>query len=54
VNVRNITSFDAIDDQYIYINARGQQKHFLFAMYGGCFGLRGADTITVKDTMSSV
>ncbi len=54
VNVRNITSFDAIDDQHIYIKARGQQKHFLFTMYGGCFGLRSAHTIAVKDTLSSV
>ena len=29
VNVRNITSFDAIDDRHIYIKARGEQKHFL-------------------------
>jgi ABC-type cobalt transport system substrate-binding protein len=54
VNVRNITSFDPIDDRHIYIKARGERKHFLFTMHGGCIGLRGAQTIAVKDTMSSV
>jgi len=54
VNVRNITSFDAIDDQHITIKARGQQKHFLFTMHGGCFGLRSAYTIAVRDTLSRV
>ena len=54
VTVRNITSFDPIDDRHIYIKARGERKHFLFTMHGGCIGLRGAQTIAVKDTMSSV
>ena len=54
VNVRNITSFDPIDDRHIYIKARGEQMHFLFTMHGGCTGLRSAQTIAVKDTMSSV
>ena len=54
VNVRNISSFDAIDDRHIYIKARGQQKHFLFTMRGGCLGLRSAHGIAVKDTLSSV
>lgn len=54
VNARNIDSFDAIDDRHIYIRARGQQKHFLFTMHGGCTGMRGANTIAVKDTQSRV
>ena len=54
VNVRNIDSFDAIDDQYIYVRARGRQEHFLFSMDPGCFGLRSAHTIAVKDTFSNV
>ena len=53
VNKRNINSFDAIDDQHIYIRATGN-KHFLFTMQRRCFGLRGAHGIEVKDTMSSV
>lgn len=54
VNVRNIDSFDAIDDQHIYVRARGRQEHFLFTMDPGCFGLRSARTIAVTDTLSNV
>ena len=54
VNIRNIDSFDAIDDQHIYVRARGRQEHFLFTMDPGCFGLRSAHTIAVKDTLSNV
>ncbi len=53
VNKRNINSFDATDDQHIYIRATGN-KHFLFTMQRRCFGLRGAHGIGVKDTMSRV
>lgn len=53
VNKRNITSFDAIDDQHLYIRASGQ-RHFLFTMWRRCFGLRGAQGIGIKDTMSRV
>ncbi len=51
VNRRNIHSFDAIDDQHVYIKANGN-NHFLFTMQRRCFGLRGANGIGVKDTMS--
>ena len=54
VNAQRITSFDAIDERHLYIEARGQQKHFLFTMRGGCTGLRSAHAIAVKDTMSRV
>ncbi len=53
VSVRSINSFDAIDDQHVYIKATGN-NHFLFTMQRRCFGLRGANGIGVKDTMSSV
>ena len=53
VNKRNINSFDAIDDQHVYIKATGN-KHFLFTMQRRCFGLRGANGIGVKDTTSRV
>ncbi len=53
VNKRTISSFDAIDDQHVYIKATGN-KHFLFTMQRRCFGLRGAQGIGIKDTMSSV
>jgi len=53
VNKRNINSYDAIDDQHVYIKATGN-KHFLFTMQRRCFGLRNANSIGVKDTMSRV
>ncbi len=54
LNVRNISSFDAIDDQYLYVKALGKQKHFLFTMDRACFGLRSAQTIAVKDKFTRV
>ena len=53
VNVRNINSFDAIDDQHLYIKATGN-NHYLFTLYGGCHGLRSAHGIAVKDTFTRV
>ena len=53
VNKRNINSFDTIDDQHVYIKVTGN-KHFLFTMQRKCFGLRGANGIGIKDTMSKV
>ena len=53
VNRRSINSFDAIDDQHVYIKATGN-KHYLFTMQSRCFGLRDAYGIAVKDTMSRV
>ena len=53
VNKRTISSFDAIDDEHVYIKAAGN-KHYLFTMQRRCFGLRGAQGIGIKDTMSSV
>lgn len=54
VNVRNINSFDSIDDRHIYVKALGQQRHFLFTMHGGCTGLSSAHTIAVRDTFNQV
>ncbi len=54
LNVRNISSFDAIDDQYLYVKALGKQKHFLFTMDRACFGLRSAQTIAVRDKFTRV
>jgi len=53
VRVKSIRSFDAIDNEHIYIKAMGNE-HYLFTLYGGCFGLRGTHGIAVKDTFSSV
>jgi hypothetical protein len=54
VSVRNINSFDAIDDEHIYVKANGQPKHLLFTMQRRCTGLRGASGIAVKDATSRV
>lgn len=53
VNKRSINSFDAIDDQHIYIKATGN-NYYLFTMQRKCFALRSAYGIAVKDTMSRV
>ncbi len=53
VNVRNINSFDAIDDKHLYIKATGN-NHYLFTLYGGCHGLRSAHGIGVKYTFTRV
>jgi hypothetical protein len=53
VNVRSINSFDAIDDKHVYIRAN-VNDHYLFTMWGGCYGLRNAQSIAVKDTFSRV
>lgn len=54
VSVRNINSFDAVDDQHLYVKALGQHKHWLFTLDGTCFGLRSAQTIAVKDKFTRV
>ncbi len=53
VSKRNVNSFNAIDDQHVYIKATGS-RHYLFTLQRRCFGLRGANSIGVKDTMSRV
>jgi hypothetical protein len=53
VSARSINSFDAIDDEHVYIRAH-VNDHYLFTMYGGCFGLRSAQGIAVKDTFTRV
>ena len=53
VNKRSINSFDAIDDEHVYIKA-SSNKHFLFTTQRRCSGLRHANGIGIKDTMSQV
>ena len=47
VNKRNINSFDAIDDEHVYIKA-SVNDHYLFTMQRRCFGLRNAMGITLS------
>jgi Family of unknown function (DUF6491) len=49
VSAQNIRSFNAIDDQHLYVSAYASNKHFLFTMQRRCLGLRSAINITVKD-----
>lgn len=53
VNKRSINSFDAIDDEYVYIKV-SVNDHYLFTMQRRCSGLRHANGIGIKDTMSRV
>ncbi len=53
VNKRNINSFDAIDDEHVYIKV-SVNDHYLFTMQRRCSGLRHANGIGIKDTMSQV
>lgn len=53
VKNRNINSFDAIDEQHIYVKATGN-NHFLFTMQHRCLGLGSAFNIGLKNTMSQV
>ena len=53
-NVRNFKFFDPLDDQHIYVRDRGKRKHFLFTLDPGCFELKDARTIGVKNTLANV
>lgn len=53
VNKRSINSFDAIDDEHVYIKV-SVNDHYLFTMQRRCSGLRHANGIGIKDTMSQV
>ena len=53
VNKRSINSFDAIDDEHVYIKV-SVNDHYLFTMQRRCTGLRHANGIGIKDTMSQV
>lgn len=53
-NVRNFKFFDALDDQHIYVRDRGKRKDFLFTLDPGCFELKDARMIGVKNTLANV
>ena len=54
VNVRNINSFDSIDDEHLYVKVQGEPRHLLFTMDNTCFGLDNALAIVVKDRYTRV
>jgi hypothetical protein len=53
VNIRSIRSFDAFDDQNVYVR-EGSSRHFLFRMRHRCPGLRHSYGIAVKDRTSRI
>ncbi len=52
-NSRNARNFDAISNDFIYVEER-RGNHFLLTMDGSCFGLRGAQGIAISNQMSRV
>ena len=54
VNVRNINSFDVIDEEHLYVKVQGEPRHLLFTMDATCFGLNDAQAIAVKDRYARV
>ena len=53
VFARDIDNFDALDNRYVYVEARRDQQ-YLFTLDPGCFGLRSANVIAISDTTSRV
>jgi len=48
-----ITSFSPVDDTYLYVEGVGN-RHYLFTMERGCFGLRTANTIGIRDRIGQI
>ena len=53
VNSRAIRNFDALTDQYVYVQ-EGSSRHFLFTMRNHCVNLNNAMGIALKDTTSRI
>ena len=51
--VRDIDDFDALSDEFVFVEGRGDEN-FLLTMWAGCFGLEGAVGIAVSSPMSRV
>jgi hypothetical protein len=52
-NVREVRNFDAFDDEFIYVEGRGDQ-HFLLTTFRGCIGLRDSLRIAISNDFSRV
>jgi hypothetical protein len=52
-NVREVRNFDALDDRFVYVEGRGDER-FLLTMLPGCIGLRGALGIAISNDFSRV
>jgi hypothetical protein len=51
--VRDIDDFDALSDEFVLVEGRGDEN-YLLTMWAGCFGLEGAVGIAVSSPMSRV
>ena len=52
-NRRQVRSFDGLSNEHVYIK-EGTKDHFLLTMRSRCNGLRSAQGIGIKDTMSRI
>lgn len=53
LNEYQITSFSPIGDSHLYVDGIGD-RHYLFTMERGCFGLRSANTIGFPDNIGTL
>mgnify|MGYP001824854983 FL=1 len=53
INTNMVRSFDAFNDNYVYVR-QGANQHFLLTMRNRCTGLRYAQGIAFKDTTSRI
>ena len=52
-NRRNVRSFDGLSDEHVFIEER-RKEYFLLTMRNRCSGLRYAQAIGIKDTLSRI
>ncbi|HEX6998595.1 MAG TPA: DUF6491 family protein [Gammaproteobacteria bacterium] len=52
-NVRDARSFDALDDEHVYVQAR-RDGHYLLTVFPGCIGLRDSFRIAISNDFSRV
>ena len=53
INTRSVRTFDAIDDEHVYVR-EGSNEHYLLTMQNRCFNLRNSLGIAFKDTTSRI
>ncbi|HEY8519528.1 MAG TPA: DUF6491 family protein [Gammaproteobacteria bacterium] len=52
-NVRDVRSFDALDDEHVYVRVR-RNDHYVLTMVPGCIGLRDSFRIAISNDFSRV
>jgi len=52
-NVRDVRSFDAIHDRYVYVRCR-RGKHYLLTMANACLGLQDSIAVAVANDFNRV